>query len=89
MGFVLAILACIALAIGGNLACAQIPGEGRAEQAARNLGMEQPRVVARKPAWGVLGGCHEQDVTKFTVRGIDGRQIEVCAPIIGGYTVRS
>lgn len=71
----------------------KIPSEGRALDAARNVGLTNVHVTGRSYAWGALGGCHEDDLTKFKVSGTapDGTQrtIQVCAPLIGGYTVRS
>jgi hypothetical protein len=81
------------LALGANFLLAQIPNDERAVRAGENLGLTDVRVIDRGMAWGVLGGCHQDDITKFTLTGTaaDGstRTIEVCAPIIGGYTVRS
>lgn len=89
----LLIVGFIAVAIVGNLLMAQLPGEGRALRAAQNIGIDHPVVVKRQPAWEVLGGCKNHDVTKFTVRGFrNGKpvSIQVCAPWpFGGYTVRS
>lgn len=77
----------------GNFACAAVPGSSRAVRAVENLGYDNVRVESRGPAWGVLGGCHENDVTKFTLVGRSAsgaiRRVEVCAPLVGGYTVRS
>ena len=93
MGGVFAVfVAFVALGIGIEFGCSFIPSEGRAISAAENLGMQDARVISRSPAWGALGGCKDDDVTKFTVVGTTNgqqRQIEVCAPLIGGYTVRS
>ena len=95
MQVVLAIVAFLALVVGGNFACAAVVPEGRAVGAAENLGLRDAHVVKRGPAWGIFGGCHEADVAKFHVQGtaVDGstRTIEVCAPAlgIGGYTVRN
>lgn len=90
---ILFVVGAIVLAIGGNYLVSLIPGEGRAVQAVENLGYHNAKVISRSPAFENLGGCHTDDVTKFTVRGVavDGRvhNIEVCAPIIGGYTVRN
>ena len=78
---------------GGWLAVLAAFFEGRAVQAVENLGYSNVRVTDRGYAWGVLGGCHEADLTKLTVTGTapDGtvRTVEVCASLIGGYTVRS
>lgn len=87
--FIPAVLIFIALI---NLICAQVPSEKRAVQAVETIGITDASVIKRQLAWGLLGGCGPQDVTKFTLRGttIDGRArtIQVCAPLIGGYTVR-
>lgn len=79
-------------AFGLNIASAQVPSGARAERAVEALGMTNAHVTHRGLAWGVLGGCKSDDVTKFTVKAIDprghARTIEVCAPILGGYTIR-
>lgn len=92
MKYVLIVVAGVVLALCGSFVLAQIPGEGRARRAAENIGLHDVSVVKRSPAFGVLGGCRDNDVTKFTVRGVANgvsRTITVCAPLVGGYTVRS
>jgi hypothetical protein len=89
----LLVAALIVVAVLLNCAAAAIPSEHRAQRAVENIGMHNVRVTKQQPAWGVLGGCHEQDVAKFTVVGTsaDGQQhtVQVCAPLIGGYTIRN
>lgn len=91
MRYVAAVLI-LAVVFSLNWVVYHIPGEGRAVNAAENLGMRNAHVIKRSYSWGVFGGCHENDVTKFTVQGDTDngtRTIQVCAPILGGYTVRS
>lgn len=87
---VFAVLAVLAFAI--SFGASQIPSGDRAVRTAENnAGLENAHVVHRGYSWGVLGGCHEDDLTKFKVQGTrNGRSVtvEVCAPLIGGYTVR-
>lgn len=71
-----------------SIAAIQVPSEDRAVSAVENLGLH-PTNVARGYSWGVLGGCHADDITKFTVRTREGRTIYVCAPLVGGYTIRN
>lgn len=89
VGFLLLVLLTLGLAAG----CSRIPSEDRAVRAAENLGLTHVRVVSRRYAWGVLGGCKDDDLTLFHLVGTtaDGsvRKIDVCAPLVGGYTVRS
>lgn len=91
-GFLAIIVALLLVAVLGNVVCAQVPSASRAKHTAENTaGLTDARVVSRRPAWGVLGGCHEKDLTKFTVEGTRNGQkvrIQVCAPLLGGYTVR-
>lgn len=92
-GLVLLVGILVAVGLLLSFAASQVPGEERAAKAARQIGLRDVEVTKRSYSWGVLGGCHENDVTKFTVVGTDAqgneRTIEVCAPLIGGYTVRS
>jgi hypothetical protein len=76
------------LGLLASLGLSHVPNAERALRAAENVGVENPVVIKRSPAWGVLGGCHENDITKFTVRGTN-RTVVVCAPLIGGFTVRA
>lgn len=75
-----------------NLLAVQVPSASRAERAVEALGMTNAHVTHREIAWGALGGCKQDDVTKFTVKATDAqgqpRTIEVCAPLLGGYTIR-
>lgn len=92
MGWIIAIICFVVIVIGGNFLVAQIPSEARARHAAENVGVENAHVVSRSPAFASLGGCKSDDVAKFTVAGTrNGRPVtvQVCAPIIGGYTIRS
>lgn len=92
MSWIVGGIALIVAALLISWGCSQLPGEGRAVRAAENIGVENAHVTKRAYSWGVLGGCHKDDVTKFTVTGTrNGRlvTIQVCAPILGGYTVRS
>ena len=93
MKTILGIAALLAAVILLSWGCAQVPSSDRAERAVENLGLHNVKVVDRSYSWGELGGCHEKNITKFTVVGYtaDGvkRTIYVCAPIIGGYTVRN
>lgn len=79
-------------AFGLNILAAQVPSASRAERAVENLGMTNAHVTHRGLAWGALGGCKSDDITKFTVKATDSRgharTIEVCAPLLGGYTIR-
>jgi hypothetical protein len=90
---VLVALVMLVLGICANLLFAQVPNEDRALRAVENLGLTDVGVIQRSPAWGVFGGCHQNDVTRFTVMGFTAegkaRTIEVCAPLVGGYTIRS
>lgn len=94
MSWILAFAAAVAVVVGSNFACAQIPSENRAVEAVENLGLTNVRVVSRQPAFENLLGCKSADVTKFKLVGTDARgvvrHIEVCAPVLlGGYTVRN
>ena len=93
MRFYLACAAVFVIGLLGSFVYAQIPSAGRAERAAENIGLTNVRVESRGLAWGALGGCKDSDLTKFRVSGTDAhgvrRQIEVCAPLIGGYTIRN
>lgn len=93
MKFAPVVLAGIAALVLLSLALIHVPSASRAERAVNNLGFHDAHVVKRSYSWGVFGGCHENDITKFTVEATaaDGtdRVVQVCAPILGGYTVRN
>lgn len=92
LGFALIGLGLLLGALILMLLAARIPSGARAERAVENLGMSNAHVTHRGLAWGVLGGCKQDDITKFTVKATDPRgqtrTIEVCAPVLGGYTIR-
>lgn len=91
----LLILLTLVLATASNFACASLANDDRAIRAAENLGLENVRVVEKKPSFGIWRGCHEDDGALYKLVGTDGfgkqRTIHVCAPftLIGGYTVRN
>lgn len=89
--FALAAVLAVSLLMAG---CASLASDSRAIRAAENIGLTNVRVVDKGYSWGVFGGCHEQDITKFKLVGTDARgklrTIEVCAPVpFGGYTIRN
>lgn len=79
---------CVLLAAG----CSRIPSADRAERTVESLGLNNAHVTGRRYAFGLLGGCKGDDLTLFHVvaTAADGsvRHVDVCAPLIGGYTVR-
>lgn len=81
------------------LLCAFVLGpamasEGRARNAAANLGLSDVRVESKSAAFGTLSGCSQHDNVQFRVSGTTAagqrRYVKVCATVpLGGYTVRT
>lgn len=92
--FYIACVIGIAALLGfANFACAGLTSSERAERLAADVGLANPHVVSKGPAFGVLRGCKESDVALIKVSGQDAqgrlRTLHVCAPWpFGGYTVR-
>ena len=82
------LLWCVSMILGYT-----VVDEGKGTRALENLGFTNVHVVDKSVFLVQLRGCDKSDSVKFTVEGTDSsgvvRQLEVCAGLLKGGTIRS